>query len=116
MAANLLHVFCPSFPAPGGVYSFEPIDAPEAVKRIQAAGVSSLRWRHTWPAVRHLLRGLGLDIRANVDQGATVKRSPPFDVGQSQSALIFKPVGRADLKSKALEAADFEIVFVVRLE
>ena len=114
MASNLLHVFCPSFPAPGGVYSFEPIDAHEAVKRIQTAGVASLRWRHTWPAVRHLLRGLGLDIRSNVDQGATVKRSPPFDVGQS--ALIFKPVGRADLKSKALEAADFDIVFVVRLE
>lgn len=111
----MIQIFCPSFQENEGLYRFTPISLPAALSMVESqGGPSALHWRHTYPAIRHLLRGAGMSLRANVDQGSTVKKTPAMAAGDA--ALWFRPVGRVDLQSRGLTAADFKIVRIDRLE
>ena len=103
----MILVFCPSFPENDGLFSFKTVDLAEALEVIKSnGGPEQLRWRHKFRAIKYVLRGQGLSIRSNVDQGSVVQNLVPFEVGDH--GLLFRPLNRPDLKSDQLTESDFK--------
>ena len=126
-----IHIFCPTFPESLGTFKMEPVEFNE-VHQIVSSGFSKrnstadaperMHWRHSFPAVKHMLLSSGFIIESDIDRKGSLSRERMAvgDVGivfrgNSRFGSDGKFIGKADLKDRNAQPEDFTFTLVERI-